>query len=38
MQRTRIASADLRAAWDEQAANWIAWARTPDHDSYWRFH
>ena len=38
LQRTRIASADLRTAWDEQAANWIAWARTPDHDSYWRFH
>ncbi len=38
MQRTRIASADLRAAWDEQAASWIAWAQTADHDSYWRFH
>lgn len=38
MQRTRIGSADLRAAWDDQAANWIAWAQTPDHDSYWQFH
>jgi SAM-dependent methyltransferase len=28
---------DLRSAWDEQAAQWIQWARTPDHDSYWRF-
>lgn len=38
MQRTRIGSADLRAAWDEQAASWIAWATAPDHDSYWLFH
>jgi len=38
MRRTRVASADLRAAWNQEAANWIAWARTPDHDSYWRFH
>jgi SAM-dependent methyltransferase len=29
---------ELRRAWDENAAAWIAWARTPDHDSYWRFH
>lgn len=38
MQRTRIASADLRTAWDEQAASWVAWAQAPDHDSYWHFH
>ncbi|MBA3376908.1 MAG: methyltransferase domain-containing protein [Actinobacteria bacterium] len=31
-------SADLRAAWEEQAAAFIAWARKPDHDSYWQFH
>jgi SAM-dependent methyltransferase len=24
--------------WEEQAPNWIRWAREPDHDSYWRFH
>jgi SAM-dependent methyltransferase len=24
--------------WEAQAGNWIAWARTPGHDSYWRFH
>jgi SAM-dependent methyltransferase len=24
--------------WDENAAAWIAWARKPGHDSYWRFH
>jgi ubiquinone/menaquinone biosynthesis C-methylase UbiE len=30
--------AELRGAWQRQAAEWIAWARTPGHDSYWRFH
>ena len=29
---------ELRQAWEENAAAWIAWARTPGHDSYWRFH
>lgn len=29
---------DLRAAWERQAQNAIAWFRTPGHDSYWRFH
>jgi SAM-dependent methyltransferase len=38
MRRTRLASADLRAAWEEHAAKFIAWARKPGHDSYWRFH
>jgi hypothetical protein len=28
----------LRQAWDDQAENWLRWARTPGHDSYWRFH
>jgi SAM-dependent methyltransferase len=28
----------LRDAWEEHAAAWTAWAREPDHDSYWRFH
>lgn len=28
----------LRDAWEDEARNWIAWARTPGHDSYWRFH
>ncbi len=23
--------------WDEQAANWIAWAREPGHDAYWHY-
>jgi SAM-dependent methyltransferase len=28
----------LREAWEAEARNWIAWARTPGHDSYWKFH
>jgi SAM-dependent methyltransferase len=28
----------LREAWDEEADNWIRWARAPGHDSFWRFH
>ena len=28
----------LRDSWEAQAANWLAWARKPGHDSYWRFH
>ena len=28
----------LRDAWEEEAPNWIRWAREPGHDSYWRFH
>jgi SAM-dependent methyltransferase len=27
-----------RAAWEAEASNWVAWARAPGHDSYWRFH
>jgi SAM-dependent methyltransferase len=30
--------ASLRDAWDAAAAQWLVWARTPGHDSYWRFH
>jgi SAM-dependent methyltransferase len=29
---------ELRQAWEENAEAWIAWARAPGHDSYWRFH
>ena len=29
---------ELGEAWEENAAAWIAWARKPDHDSYWQFH
>jgi len=35
-QRTMPSS--LSDAWDGNAADWIVWAREPDHDSYWRFH
>jgi SAM-dependent methyltransferase len=28
----------LRDAWEAEARNWIAWATTPGHDSYWQFH
>src|SRR4051795_6632429 len=28
----------LQDAWEAEARNWIAWARKPGHDSYWRFH
>jgi SAM-dependent methyltransferase len=38
LQRTRLDSADLGAAWEEHAAEFIAWARKPCHDSYWLFH
>jgi SAM-dependent methyltransferase len=33
-----LASADLRAAWEEHAEKFIAWARKPAFDSYWQFH
>jgi 2-polyprenyl-3-methyl-5-hydroxy-6-metoxy-1,4-benzoquinol methylase len=32
------ASKPLAAAWERHADGGIAWARTPDHDSYWHFH
>jgi SAM-dependent methyltransferase len=28
----------LGDAWEAEARNWVAWARTPGHDSYWQFH
>ena len=31
-------SGGLREPWEANAARWIAWARAPGHDSYWRFH
>lgn len=37
-RRTRLASADLRAAWVDHAGAWLAWARAPGHDSYSLFH
>ena len=38
LRRTRRSSADLGASWDAHAAEFIAWARKPGHDSYWLFH
>ena len=32
------AVSDLRGEWERHAERWIAWARTPGHDSYWQFH
>jgi SAM-dependent methyltransferase len=29
---------NLREAWDARAEQLIAWFRTPEHDSYWRYH
>jgi len=28
----------MRRAWDDNAGDWVRWARAPGHDSYWRFH
>jgi SAM-dependent methyltransferase len=39
VHRSREAAVvSLREVWDEQAENWIRWARSPGHDSFWRFH
>ena len=27
----------FNADWEREARNWIAWARTPGHDSYWEY-
>jgi SAM-dependent methyltransferase len=35
---TEEAEWSLSEAWEREAARWIAWARAPGHDSYWRFH
>lgn len=31
-------SVPLSVGWEAEARQWIQWARTPGHDSYWRFH
>ena len=36
--RTKMDFADLSVGWEAEARQWIQWARTPGHDSYWRFH
>jgi ubiquinone/menaquinone biosynthesis C-methylase UbiE len=27
----------MRESWEEEATNWIKWARTPDHDVFWYY-
>ena len=27
----------MKSHWEREAANWIAWARTPGHDVYWSY-
>jgi SAM-dependent methyltransferase len=29
---------NLRERWESQAGQWLAWARAPGHDSFWRYH
>ncbi|GLH81156.1 methyltransferase [Bradyrhizobium sp. SSBR45G] len=29
---------NLREKWEDQAGQWLAWARAPGHDSFWRHH
>lgn len=36
--RLRLDSADLGAAWETHARQWVAWARSPEHDSYEHYH
>jgi 2-polyprenyl-3-methyl-5-hydroxy-6-metoxy-1,4-benzoquinol methylase len=38
VRRTTMDVADLSVSWEAEARQWIQWARTPGHDSYWRFH
>jgi SAM-dependent methyltransferase len=38
MARHTIRAMEMRMAWDEHAGDWIAWARSRDHDHFfWRF-
>ncbi len=36
--RSRPSHLHLRDAWEANARAFVAWARKPGHDSYWRFH
>jgi len=29
---------NLREKWEAEAGQWLAWARAPGHDSFWRYH
>jgi SAM-dependent methyltransferase len=37
-RRSWDSALSLEEEWKAVAKNWIAWARAPAHDSYWRFH
>jgi SAM-dependent methyltransferase len=37
-RRTHPSTVDLRAAWERHSSAWIEWARSQNHDSYWKFH
>lgn len=37
MSRQPDAERDSRAHWTRVASDWITWARTPGHDSYWGY-
>ena len=38
LARSFPSAPNLLAAWEEHAAEFVVWARTHGHDSYWRFH
>jgi hypothetical protein len=38
LTRTRTDSVPLSVSWEAEVRQWVQWARTPGHDSYWRFH
>jgi SAM-dependent methyltransferase len=38
VDRHEPSTGSLRELWESNAADFIAWARKPGHDSYWRFH
>lgn len=32
-----LVTVDLRQVWERRAKDWLAWARTPKHDSFWAY-
>jgi SAM-dependent methyltransferase len=36
-QAVQQAVVTFNADWEREAANWLAWARTPGHDAYWDY-
>ena len=37
MRMVDDASKQTQVPWEQEAANWITWARTPDHDVFWHY-